>query len=157
MQTSNTNQESRSNDLEWYLLGEYSLSKFLSSHEKRGELTAALLSQTMRDLGIPQEYLENIDRALTGYAKEALEHFKQGGLELPGRIRVFCQKKMVAAANSEKISRLYNSEQAQNIHPPSTIMNGGWGYFIIERSADNASPSERFHPYIDLYLYKEGE
>jgi hypothetical protein len=39
----------------------------------------------------------------------------------------------------------------------STIINGGWGYFIIERSGDHAGSPERSCQLIDLYLYKEGE
>jgi hypothetical protein len=68
---------------------------------------------------------------------------------------------MIDDANSVKTSSLYNEEQAME-HAPikyhsSTIMNGGWGYFIIERSGDDAGSSESARPFIDLYLYKEGE
>lgn len=161
MQTSNASQGSRSKDIEWYLLGEYSLSKFLSEHEKEGELMAALLSRTMQDLDIPLEYLENIDRMLTGFAKEALVHFKQVGLELPGYIRVFCQKKVLDNANSGKTAEPVHAGQVMEYTPikfPSSMkMTGGWGYFIIERSGNDAGSSEGIHPFIDLYLYKEGE
>jgi hypothetical protein len=89
----------------------------------------------MLELGIPPEWVENIEMTLTGFAREALAHFKQGRPALPERIRVFCQKKMVA----EK-------------------MSGGWGYFLIERTE---SPCDTFagrpHQIVDLYLYREGE
>jgi hypothetical protein len=135
MQTSNPDQESRSKDLAWYLLGEYSLSKFLSDSEKEDKLKAGFLSQTVRELSIPPEYVENIEMMLTGFTKEAFEHFKQGGVKLPGRIRIFCKQKMIEKE-----------------------MKGGWGYFVIERSRDSSTNdcTEPFH-FIDLYFYGEGE
>ena len=135
MLSSNANQEARAKDSGWYLLGEYPLSTFLPGPEKGEEITAGLLCQTMRDLGLPLEYLENIDRTLAGFAKEALVHFRQARVELPGRIRILCQRKMI----HEEV-------------------NGGWGYFVIERrcyvSADSLVNSPDL---VDLYLYKEGE
>jgi len=162
MQTSNIIKHGRSNDPVWQFLAEYPLSEFLSDHDKGGEPTAGLLFQTMRELGIPLEYLENIDMTLTGFAKEALLHFKQGSLELPGRIRVFCQKRMIDDAFSAKASGLYHAEQAmehaQMIHPSNTKMNEGWGYYVIERGRDFASNHcKESCRVIELYVYKEGK
>ena len=161
MQTSNADKFGRSNDPVWQFLGEYPLSEFLSDHDKGGELTTGFLFKTVREWGIPLEYLENIDRTLTGFAKEALVHFKQGSLELPGRICVFCQKKMIDNAISAKTSRPDHAEltkeQSSLKYHSSTITNGGWGYFIIERTGHVAGSSEKARPVIDLYLYKEGE
>lgn len=96
---------------------------------------AGSLFKKLRDLNIPPEYVGNIEMMLTGFAKEALEHFKGGRLELPGRIRIFCQKKTI----DEKI-------------------RGGWGYFLIERGDDvSTGPSVRSWNSVELYLYKEGE
>ena len=134
MHTSNVSQESRSKDLVWYLLGEYSLSKFLSDAEEGDKITAGLLSQTVRELRIPIERVENIERALRSSAGEALAHTKQGRVELPGRIRIFCEKKMI-----------------------DEEMRGGWGYFIVERSGGQADSLSRPYSIVDLYLYKEGE
>jgi hypothetical protein len=48
-------------------------------------------------------------------------------------------------------------EHAPDIYTYGTTIKGGWGYFIIERSGDNAGSAERSYLMIDLYLYKEGE
>lgn len=161
MQTFTANQELRSKDLEWYLLGEYSSSQLLPDPEKSDEITTGLLSQAMREWGIPPEYLENIELTFIGFAKEALAHFEQGSLELPGRIRLFCHKKVIDDANSTKTARLDHAEQTMEQgaieHPSGTILDGGWGYFIIERSGYHACSSERSRPFVDLYLYREGE
>jgi hypothetical protein len=89
--------------------------------------------------------METIARTLAGFAKEALARAKQRGLECPGRIRIFCQKKRLVAASSAKP---YSGAHAI----------GGWGYFMIERGKD-LPPDSSAPPHndIDLYLYKEGE
>lgn len=162
IQTSNADKHGTSNDPVWQFLAEYPLSEFLSDHDKGGEHTAGLLFQTMRELGIPPEYLEDINITLAGFAKEALVHFEQRSIELPGRIRVFCQKKMIGDANSAKTSGPYDANQAmehaQIIHPSGTKMNEGWGYYVIERDRDLASnPGKESCRVVELYLYKEGE
>ena len=149
MYTSSDPQKSITNNSLWFFLAEYSLSEFVPSQDPGDELTAELLPQMMRELGIPLKYIKNIDMTLTGFAKEALVHFKQGSLELPGRIRVFCQKKLIDEANSTKTPRLSHGESIPIKCPPGTILNGGWGYFIIERSGGDD------YPWVDLYLYQE--
>ena len=162
MQTSNANQELRSKDVVWYLLGEYSPSNFLSDAEKCDKITAGQLSQAVRELSIPIERVENIEMTLRSLAREALAHFKQGRVELLGRIRIFCQKKMIDDANSTETTRFIHTKQAaeneQMIHHASTKMNGGWGYFLIERGGNvSTGSSVSSRNSVDLYLYKEGE
>ena len=162
MQISNANHDLRSDDPVWYFLSEFSLSEFMSDYDRRNELTAGFLTQTVRGLGISPECVENIEMKLTGFTKDALAHFKQGRLESPGRIRVFCQKKAIDDANSTKTSGPYNTEQAmehaQIIHHSGTKMNGGWGYFLIERGGNvSAGSCVSSWNSVDVYLYKEGE
>jgi len=162
MQTSNSDQNISVNNTVFYLLGEYPLGEFMSVDGEADELTAGFLDQPFRELGIQPETIENIEMTLAGFAKEALVHNKQTGSELPWRIRVFCQKKMVKDSNSVTTSRLFNAEQAmeqaQIIHPSGTKIIGGWGYFLIERggrfAAGSSTPPRHW---IDIYLYKEGE
>jgi len=161
MQTSNGDPNIRSNRPEWNLLAEYVLSEIKSNNDDEDELTEGWLVQPFGELGLPPESAQSIQMALTGSVKETLAHLKQGGLEGPGRLRVFCQKKLSDDANSVKASRPVYSEQTME-HAPikyhsSTVMNGGWGYFVIERSGDGAGPLGRARPVVDLYLYKEGE
>jgi len=162
VQTSNGRQHIRSNHLEWYLLAEYALSEMMPDNGKRDELTAGFLYRPFRALGIPPECIESIEMTLTGFANEALVPFKQGRPEQPGSIRVFCPKKIIADADSAKTLVPYYAEpgmeQAPAIPYPGTNMNGGWGYFLIERGGNlSADSSVSSWNSIDLYLYKEGE
>jgi hypothetical protein len=161
MQTSNAKQNFRSDDPVWVLHAELSLRDFLSDYDRRDGPTVGLLIQTARELGMLPECTENIAGTLAGFAKEALVRTKQGRLEFPGRIRIFCQKKMIDDANSAKTSRSCRAEQdnkQKQIFPDSGANTvGGWGYFMIERGEDLPPYSSAIpHNYIDLYLYKEG-
>ncbi len=162
MQRSNPDHRVRPNNPIWHFLAEYSLSEFTSDPNGGERLPPGLLFQTLRELDIPPEYVEKIEMMLTGFASEALLHFKQGGFELPGRIRIFCQEKLINKANSAKTSSSYNTEQglerAQFVHHPGTKMTGGWGYFLIE-TGGNVSTGSSANSWnsVDLYLYKEGE
>lgn len=128
---------------------------------KGDKLTAFLLFQPLRELGIQPERIKNIEMTLAGFAKEALLRFKGARSELPGHLRVFCQKKMLDDANSANNSRpdstKHTMERTPILYYSDTTMSGGWGYFIIGRSGHSAGSSERSYPIVDLYLYKEGE
>jgi hypothetical protein len=159
MQTLNANQNFRSNDPVWILLAELSLGDFLSDHDWREGSTVGFLFQALRELGMSAECMESIARTLAGFAQEARARHKQGKLEFPGRMRIFCQKKMIEDANSAKPSRPSHIEQGKEqkqIFPDSGA--GGWGYFMIERGEDLPPDLPAvLHNHMDLYLYKEGE
>lgn len=98
-------------------------------------LAAGSFCQTLRELGIPPEWVENIELTLTRFARQALAQFEPERLGMPERLRVFCQKKML----DEK-------------------MNGGWGFFLLERTDGSPeSPSASSQSCVDLYIYREGE
>jgi hypothetical protein len=135
MPTSCSKQESRSIDSTWYLLGEYSLGELSLDPEKGDKSAAEIFSEILRELAIPIEDFENIEMILRSFAREALMHFRQGRLGFPGRVRIFCQKKMI------------NQE-----------VQGGWGYFVIERSRDASSlDSTEFQRLLDVFFYEERE
>ena len=149
-------------NLMWYFLAEFSLSKFLLDPYRGDELTTGLLFQTMQELDMPHECVKNIALLVTEFAKESPAHFKQEGVEFPARIRVFCQKKVIDDANTTRpTSRPYHTEQAMEDSPMmpevGTKMNGGWGYFFIERGGNvSTGSSVSSRNSVDLYLYKEG-
>jgi hypothetical protein len=162
MQTSNAKQNFRPDDPVWVLLAEFSLRDFLSDQDRMDSSTVGLLFQTMRELGISPESMEEIVRTSAGFAKEASARGKQGRLEFTGRIRIFCQKKMIVGAEAAQPSRPYLTEQAkkqkQNLPDSRANKTGGWGYFVIERSEDLPPDSSAIpHNFVDLYLYKEGK
>lgn len=162
MHTPNAKQNLNSADPVWILLAEFSFRDFVSDRDQKDGLMARLMVQAMREIGMSPESMENVTRMLAGFAKEALAHLKQGRLECPGRIRIFCQRKMINDAYTANISRNYPTEQGKvqkQIYPDSESSKiGGWGYFMIERG-ENLLPHSSGIPYnsIDLYLYKEGE
>jgi hypothetical protein len=160
MQTTNDNLNSRTTDREWRFLGEYPLNELMIEMDNRDRTSA--LFQTIRDMGINPEYLSNIESKLIGFAKEAMAHLNQGGPESPVYIRLFYQKKTIEDVNSAKSSSQFNAELTigpkQIIHQSDTGINGGWGYFLIERGGGFPSGSSvSTCNWIDLYLYQEGE
>ena len=159
MHTSKAKQNYKSDDPVWHLLAEFSLQVFFSDHDQRAEPAAGSPFQMLRELGVSPDFAENIARTLVGFAKEALERDKQERQEFPGRIRIFCQKKILDDVNPAITSALDRNIQGQ-LHTKSfpdseTNMVGGWGYFMIERGEDLPSSSAIPHTCVDLYIYKE--
>lgn len=159
MQTSNANQHFMSEDLVWVHLAELSLSGFLPDQDQKETAIVSILFQIARDLGMSSQCMENIVRTLESFAGEASLHTKQGRLELPGRLRIFCQKMRIENTNSAKPSNLPNTEpskEQKKVFPDPGI--GGWGYFIITRVEVLPPHSSAVpHSCIDLYLYREGK
>ena len=162
MQSLNTSQDLSTNDSAWFFLAEYSLSKFLFRQNKKDERASVSLFQAVQELGIPPECAANIEIMLKRYAEEASVHFEHGKEESAGLIRIFCQKKRVADPDALKTSMPYLAEPGMERAPAvpysNPKMNGGWGYFLIERGgnpSNGSSVSSRNS--IDLYLYREGE
>jgi hypothetical protein len=107
-------------------------------------------------MGVPLETIERMATALRGYANEAKVRLKQDGSDLPGWIRVFCPGLMTGDANSAKMPRLCTAEggtnPAETFHPSPTKLNGGWGYYAIERGRDKEAGRV-----VELYFYQEGK
>jgi hypothetical protein len=162
MQALSAKQEPRPNKPSWYFLGEYSLSELMPDQDEGDKIAPGLLCQTMRELGIPPECIEYFERTLIRFARESLAHFRRERSGQPGRVRVFCQEKMIGDASSENTSNLYNFgqtlEHERGIRHSSLKMKGGWGFFFVERGENiQEGISASSVILIDLYLYKEGE
>jgi hypothetical protein len=140
----------------WYLLAEISLSAFMLERNRRDDLSAGLLFQTLDQLGISPECVANIEGTLAEFANELRGYSKQAGRDLPGCICVFCQRKMVSQAHPQGVEQALEEEPAILNFGAKT--KGGWGYFLIEK-AENTSLSFSEHPakLVDIYLYREGE
>ena len=159
MQTSNANQSFSSCDPVWVLLAELSICDFLPDQERREGPETGFLFPSLRELGMSPECMENIGRTLAGFAKIARTRYKQGRLEFPGRMRIFCQQNRIEDASFAKLSRASQAEpgeEQKQMFPESGV--GGWGYFTIARVEVLPPHSSAIpHSCIDLYLYKEGE
>lgn len=162
MPTLNVKKTFGSDDPVWVLLAELSLREFLSDQDRSDEPAAGSLFQTLQEFRMSPECMEHIAGMLAGLAKEASLRTKPGKIELPGRIRIFCQKKILDDVKSVKTSGSCHPEQPEKQKQsfPDSGGNkiGGWGYFMIERGEDLPPDSSAIpHNFIDLYLYKEGE
>jgi hypothetical protein len=148
-----------SEDSAWVLLAELSLNDFFSDQERGEQPVAGSLFQSLQELGMSPESLENTAGMLAEFVKEALACTRQGKLESSGRIRILCQKKIIDDASIAKTSRSPEpgKKQKQSFPDSRANMIGGWGYFMIERGEDLPPDSSAIpHNYIDLYLYREG-
>jgi hypothetical protein len=161
MNRPNTNNKYQSDDPAWYYLAEYSLSALMPDQDVKDEFTSGQLFQTMREMGLSMDFMNSIELTLKSFAKEALANFKQGRLELPERVRIFCQKKMVEDARvaiTSGFSQIEHTlENESIIRHFETNMGGGWGYFLIERRGYLTGSSAYSSNSVDLYLYKEGK
>jgi hypothetical protein len=143
-------------DSQWYLLVEYPLSVFLLDRNRRDDCMAGILFQSLSKLGVPPECGADIRMMLAEFADEVGEHTKQGRWNLPGWVRVFCQRKMIDG------EQLGHTEQAAKIAPEilglGMKIKGGLGFFLIEKGG-TASPGFQEDPenLVDVYLYREGE
>ena len=162
MPVSNDNQNSNLTDPDWCFLGEYALKGLVVDGEIRGRSEDGMLRETIRGLGIGAELIDSIERKLIEFISGAMAQLNQLRFETPTTIRVFCQKKMEEDENSMKSLSLIKEKQtlrfSTNIHQPVPAVNGGWGYFLVERNGGFA-PNSTVSTFnlVDLYLYKEGE
>lgn len=152
---STPNQPSRPDKPLWCFLGEFPLGE-LNDHGTEETASIGTLYQTIRDLGIPQECQYPIIQTLTDCAQLAMVHDRPG---TPVVIRLFCQERISMDENPAEPMRpkpaVSGKEIIQQAQPN---INGGWGYFLVERMGDSPINISGGLPYIvDLYLYQEEE
>ncbi len=133
MQTTNANQGSRSNDLRWFLLGEYSLSGLLPDPGKDHQGTVGLPPALVREMEIPLERMEPVEMALRSFASKSLRQMQPDGDDHHGQIRIFCQKKILEKE-----------------------MKGGWGCFVVVKPKEASQADEETQQVINFYIYEEG-
>ena len=150
-------------DSEWYLLTEWPLSEFLSDLDQKDVLSTRLLFQAVRRLVMPSGCVEKIEMTLAEFAKEDWGRRKPGERGGLGQVRVFCQRKIIDAERSGYASLQPHSagqatEQAPMLFNLEKKLNGGWGFFLIERGGIHSPGfAARMGDSVDVYLYKEGE
>ncbi len=162
MHTANEKERAGFCDPEWYFLGEFPLNELMAEVECWNLPMAGALVQATQDLDIETQLLINIERKLVGFAKDMMARLNQRRPQPMATIRLFCQKKTIGDVPSRKNSNQYSAEQiiksARIIHQSNPEINGGWGYFLIERGGRCLpGSSASVNNWVDLYLYKEGE
>jgi hypothetical protein len=162
MEISIPDQKSQDPASEWVLFREYILSGQINDEEMRGDLIEGSLLQTILDLDMPLECLNNINRTLADFIKKTRGQSLSGKPAFLAHIRLFYQrwstegKTSIQGPEAPEIKQAVDLTQALDTSHLNT--NGGWGYFLIERGADFTAGSKTYpRDCIDLYLYKEGQ
>jgi len=141
MQTINGNQKIPMDDPTWYPLAELSLDALVLDAERIADFTAEPLIHAMQALSLPPEYLKRIEGTITEAIKgveRPLNHCEQRS---PVRICLFCKKELM-----------------DSVQQSGDQMNGGWGYYLIERNRDLLNGRCKKLCYmLEVYLYNEGE
>lgn len=140
MQTVHETTKPKYDHAAWYLLAEYMLNGTLTENIG-GEFTAGPLFQTLLELGLPIEYLNNILDRITEAARGVLGEPNREYRNFTLHINLYCHRKL-------RDCRPHVGMQ----------LNSGWGYYLIERESElpNAGPDKCHHD-VELYLYKEGD
>ncbi len=140
----------------WHLLAEFSPKEFLSDHGRSDGLMAGFLSLPIQELDTLPEWAVDVETILASFAKEVSGHFEHGG-----RVRVFCQSKIIDEGHFERAALHLDPaepemERARAIRDSGKKMNGGWGYYAIEKGSDSdgAACQESCH-IIEIYVYRE--
>ncbi len=155
-QAPNVNLNNSTDATAWYLLAEFSLKEFLSDRSRSDGLMAGFPSLPHQELDTLPEWLITLDAMLTRFAQEVWGQFEQGG-----RVRVFCQKKIIGDTCFERpASQLdpagQRMERPQAILATGRKMNGGWGYYAIEKGRDSTDAAcKESCPIIEIYVYRE--
>ena len=122
-------------------MGDFSLGEATSDEVMTAELTAGMLFQAIRELGLPPEHIERIAGTITAIVREGDSRFNHCSPGLPARICLFCNRKGM-----------------DSVHQPGDQMKGGWGYYVIEQGRDFLHiPWQEPCRELELYLYREGE
>jgi len=145
----------------------------MPDNDKEDALTAGFLIQPFQEWGVPPELIYQIGLSLTDFVPKIGFPVEQGRQERPGILRIFCQNNVIADPKAAKTSRTVQAGPTLEVSPEaplkaplkaspiqdpsSTILNRGWGFFIVDRSCGGAGSSEECSHRVDLYLYQEGE
>ncbi len=134
----------------WYLLADFSLREFSPERARGNGWMAGFLSLPLQELDPSPDFLANLEAMLARFANEVW-----GDLEQGGRVRVFCQRKIIDDVYLERAAPQLDPA-AQAIRDSAKKMNGGWGYYAIEKGSDSdrAACQESCH-IIEIYVYRE--
>ncbi len=162
MRTANDKNDPKSNGPIWEYLAEYPLNELLVDMDLRDKPEEGLLVRSIRELGIQLELVDVIERKLIGFASQALMQLNQRRFEAPTYVRLYCQKETPDDSNPVNMLDRHKSRQtlesAQIIDRRKPKINGGWGYFLVERGVSSKTgTSATLLNWVDLYLYQEGE
>ncbi len=155
-QAPNVNLRHSADDAAWYLLVEFSTREFLSDRSRSDGLRAGFLTLPHQELDTVPEWVANLEAMLARFAREVWED-----LGPVGRVRLFCQRKIIDDACFERPASQLDSaglrmERAHSILDPRKKINGGWGCYAIEKGRDSTdTASKEACHIIEVYIYRE--
>ncbi len=149
-QPPNVNRNHATDATAWYLLVDFSAREFLSDQDRSDGLMTGFLSSPLRELDTLPGWVADLEAMLARFAKEVIGHFERGG-----RVRLFCQRKIVDEEHFERATLQFDPAE-QAIRDSGEKMNGGWGCYAIEKGRDftEAACTEPCY-IIDIYIYRE--
>jgi len=141
MLTAKENLHHENDDPLWYLIAEYSLSDRILNEYMGAELTVGSLIQAIQVLCLSPETLNKIGGIIAWVARKVISDKNVGCSNLPASIHLFCERNIM--------NRTSHGEDP---------VNGGWGFYVIERGRDGPNPSSQERQrVVELYLYREGK
>jgi len=137
---------------DWFTFAEFNLMDRPDS-EPLVSLSQALVGERVRNLNISPALLEQLNLALSKALMNITE--KAGGLRsgYPVTIRVLISEPVPAILEADIIL-----DQDAGIERAARAAPRGWGFFLVEGyTGGNPESGEAAIPFIDLFLYLEGE
>ena len=115
-----------------------------------------------RELGLPPETIKKVEGTIIETVREAMDQLDIEQPNLLFEVRFYYSKKVAHVLSQMKSSKPGSSERSMELVQEFTQskipLNGGWGYFLVERGKDSLENSNLgSRQVIELYLYKEGE
>ncbi len=161
MKIVNDNLYLKFDDPVWNCLIEYPLNKLIADSDIQDDPTTRSLIQTLIDLGVRPELLNNIVRKLIKVANGVTSQGDHNLSDAPLYLRLYCPRMTRREVNTAKPTSLVAepvSKSSHDVHSADREINRGWEYLMVERAGrarrDSAVGSKSW---IDMYLYRQGE
>lgn len=123
----------------WFLLAEYLLNDGIAEEDMEAELPGESPVLALRLLGLSPETFNKIRTTIACAARKASGEKNTGHKNLPVSVSLFCESKIIHSASLDK-----------------ECINGGWGFYVIDRSRNDPDPFLEGQRVLELYLYREG-
>lgn len=133
----------------WHILIEF----VLASEAESGSFIGEQTEQAVLALHLPTSQIERLKTALREAAVNALERSSRFRPSATVAIRLLLSERarsMVQADEEE-------TREAQKSSSSTRLSSRGWGFFIIERFAAEASNAQGYTTTVELFLYLESE
>ncbi len=162
MKTVNDNLNLNFDDPVWNCLIEYPLTNLIADSDIQDDPTTRSLIQTLIDLGVRPELLNNIVRKLIKVAQGVTSEYNHHSSDAPLYLRLYCPRMTRRDVNTMKPTSAVVAESVkqttQVFRSADHEINRGWEYLMVERGGRARRDSAvGCSSWIDMYLYRQGE